>query len=235
MEAGIDLVGGDGNDASGLDREIDRLIVLLAGDEERAVVQSVVFTLLGLGPAAFGQLTEAIYTTEDGQLRLRTIEVMGLSSQSRHGTIPILIAAWIARRPDRPGGDPEGALCPAADPVLAVWQLPARAGASGSEGVATGRVIAGVEDHDGGQLPAIRRCGRLVMVGLATTIADREEVMPRLVGVRVPWGPGRLKAAGWRGIKVGNCIQGTIPEPVWHGSRMRRCCRTEASRTRPRL
>jgi hypothetical protein len=50
----IDLVGGDGNDASGLDREIDRPIVLLAGDADQVVVQSVVFTLLGLGPAAFG-------------------------------------------------------------------------------------------------------------------------------------------------------------------------------------
>jgi hypothetical protein len=77
-----------------LEREIDRLLGLLAGDEEQAVVQSAMFTLLGFGPAAFRQLTATIYTTEDDRLRLRAIEVLGLSSQSHHGAIPILIAAW---------------------------------------------------------------------------------------------------------------------------------------------
>jgi hypothetical protein len=82
------------DDGSGIEREIEWLIGLFVADSNQAVVQSARFTLLGLGPAAFGQLTTMMYATEDDRLRLRAIEVLGLSSQSHHGAIPILIAAW---------------------------------------------------------------------------------------------------------------------------------------------
>jgi hypothetical protein len=92
MEVRVETGGEDMDDVSGLDIEIDRLIILLTGDADQAVVQSAIFSLLGLGPAAFGQLTATIYTTGDHRLRLRAIEVLGLSCQSRHGAIAILAA-----------------------------------------------------------------------------------------------------------------------------------------------
>jgi hypothetical protein len=55
MEARIDTGGDESDLRSGLENEIDRLIALLSGDADQAVVQSAKFTLLGLGPAAFGQ------------------------------------------------------------------------------------------------------------------------------------------------------------------------------------
>jgi hypothetical protein len=63
MEARIDKGGDQGNDRAGLEGEIDRLISVLAVDADQAVVQAAMFTLLGLGPAAFGRLTATMYTT----------------------------------------------------------------------------------------------------------------------------------------------------------------------------
>jgi hypothetical protein len=92
MEAPINTGGEVGDDVSGLDREIDRLIVLLAGDADQAVYQSAMFTLLGFGPAAFGQLAEAMYATEEDQLHLRAIEVLGLACKSHFEPNAILAA-----------------------------------------------------------------------------------------------------------------------------------------------
>jgi hypothetical protein len=78
METLIETGDQAGDDVSGLDREIDRLIGLLAADEEQAVVQSTMFTLVGIGPLAFGRLSRAMYETADDRLRIRTIEVLGV-------------------------------------------------------------------------------------------------------------------------------------------------------------
>jgi hypothetical protein len=100
MEARIDTGGNEGDYVSALDREIDRLIGLLADDEEQAVDQFAMFTLLGFGPEAFVQLTAT------------AIEVLGRSCQAQHGAIAILIAGWgslvnpsarAAMRPSRDG------------------------------------------------------------------------------------------------------------------------------------
>jgi hypothetical protein len=79
---------------SGLDNEIDRLIGLLADDKDQQVAQSAMFRLVGIGPAAFGQLEGAMYETDDDRLRVRTIEVLGLSCKSHPEAVSILVAAW---------------------------------------------------------------------------------------------------------------------------------------------
>jgi hypothetical protein len=100
MEVRVETGGEDMDDVSGLDIEIDRLIILLTGDADQAVVQSAIFSLLGFGPEAFVQLTAT------------AIEVLGRSCQARHGAIAILIAGWgslvnpsarAAMRPSRDG------------------------------------------------------------------------------------------------------------------------------------
>jgi hypothetical protein len=109
MEAQIETGGQVGDDVSGLDREIDWLIGLLATDEDLAVIQSAIFTLVGIGPPAFVPLSEALYETEDVRLRVRTIEVLGISSLSHTEAIAILVAAWRGLvEPRARGGDPEG-------------------------------------------------------------------------------------------------------------------------------
>jgi hypothetical protein len=80
-EARIDTGGDDRDDGSAIDREIDRLIVLLV-NEEQAVIRSAMYTLMDLGPAAFWHLTAA------------AIEVLGRSCRAHHGAIAILIAGW---------------------------------------------------------------------------------------------------------------------------------------------
>jgi hypothetical protein len=98
-EARVDTGGDRGDDESGLDIEIDRPIGLLV-NEEQAVIQSAMYTLMDLGPAAFWQLTAA------------AIEVLGRSCWAHHGAIAILIAGWgslvnpsarAAMRPTRDG------------------------------------------------------------------------------------------------------------------------------------
>jgi hypothetical protein len=94
MEAPIDTCGDEGEDGSVLEREIDRPIVLLAGDADQAVVQFAMFALLGLGPEAFGQLTATMYTTEDDRPSIRAIEDLGLACQSHSKPIAIIASAW---------------------------------------------------------------------------------------------------------------------------------------------
>jgi hypothetical protein len=94
MEPRIEAGGDDGDAGSGLDNEIDRLIGLLADDKDQQVAQSAMFRLVGIGPAAFGRLEEAMYETADGRLRIRTIEVLGLSCLSHPEAVSILVAAW---------------------------------------------------------------------------------------------------------------------------------------------
>jgi hypothetical protein len=91
MEARVETGGDDG---SMLDIEIDRLIGLLAGDEKQAIVSAAMILLVNLGPAAFGRLTAAMWTTEDDRLRIRTIGVLGISSLSHPEAVSILVAAW---------------------------------------------------------------------------------------------------------------------------------------------
>jgi hypothetical protein len=67
----------DGDLGAVLDIEIDRLVGLLAGDEEQAVVKSAMIKFMGFGPATFVKLTATMYTTEDDRLRIRAIEVLG--------------------------------------------------------------------------------------------------------------------------------------------------------------
>jgi hypothetical protein len=94
MEARIETGSEDGDEMSGLGREIDRLIGHLADDEVQAVVQSAMFTLVGIGPAAFGRLSQTMYEAADDRLRIRTIEVLGLYSQAHPEAVAILVAAW---------------------------------------------------------------------------------------------------------------------------------------------
>jgi hypothetical protein len=94
MEPRIATGGDDGDAGSGPEREIDRLIGLLAEDEEPAVVRAAMLTLIGLGPPAFGPPSEAMYEVEGDQLRVRTIEVLGLSYLSHPEAVAILVAAW---------------------------------------------------------------------------------------------------------------------------------------------
>src|SRR5437879_193784 len=76
-----------------LDIDIDRLIGLLADDEKQVVVSSAMILLVNLGPAAFGRLTAAMWTTEDDRLRIRTIEVPGVCCLSHPGAQAILIVS----------------------------------------------------------------------------------------------------------------------------------------------
>jgi hypothetical protein len=91
MEARVET-GGDAR--SMLDIEIDRLIGLLAADEKQAIVSSAMIILVNLEPAAFARLTAAMWTTEDDRLRIRTIEVLGISSLSHPEAVSALAAAW---------------------------------------------------------------------------------------------------------------------------------------------
>jgi hypothetical protein len=84
-------MGGE-DDVSGPDREIDRLIGLVAEDEEQSVARSAMFALIGIGSAAFGRLTLTMYETADVRLRIRTIEVLGLSCLSHPEAVAILVA-----------------------------------------------------------------------------------------------------------------------------------------------
>jgi hypothetical protein len=180
MKAQIETGGQAGDDGSVLDIEIDRLIGLLAADEDQAVVQSAIFRLVGIGPPAFGPLSEALYETEDVLLRLRTIVVLGISSLSHPEAVASLVAEWGVLVDPSARAAIERALCA----TLLILSL--RCGNSqpeperrGRKGVATGRIVAGPEGRDGGKPPATRRCGRIVKAGRATTIADREEVKRR--------------------------------------------------------
>jgi hypothetical protein len=94
MEAYINTGSEDGDNDSGLEREIDRLIGLLDGDEDQVVEQSAMFTLDGIRPPAFGPLSEAMYETEDDRLRIRTSEVLGISSLSHPEAVASLVATW---------------------------------------------------------------------------------------------------------------------------------------------
>jgi hypothetical protein len=94
MEARIEMGGEDGDEMSGLDHEIKRLIGLLADGENQQDAQSAMFTLVGIGPAAFGRLTQTMYETADDRLRIRTIEILGLSCRCHPEAIAILVAAW---------------------------------------------------------------------------------------------------------------------------------------------
>jgi hypothetical protein len=108
MEARVET-GGD--DRSMLDIKIDRLIGLLAADENQAIVSSAMIILVNLGPAAFARLTAAMYTTEDGRLRIRTIEVLGVCCQSHPGAVAILVAALNLVVEPRALGASRRALC----------------------------------------------------------------------------------------------------------------------------
>jgi hypothetical protein len=94
MEAHINSGGVDGDDGSGLETEIDGMIGLLAGDADQAVVQFAMAGLRASGPAAFWRLAAAIRTTEDASLRLRAIEVLGLSCRSHIEPVAILAGIW---------------------------------------------------------------------------------------------------------------------------------------------
>jgi hypothetical protein len=90
MEARVET-GGD--DRSMLDIEIDRLIGLLAADENQAIVSAAMILLVKLGPAAFARLTAAMWTTEDDRLRIRAIEVLGVCCLSHPEAQAILIVS----------------------------------------------------------------------------------------------------------------------------------------------
>jgi hypothetical protein len=107
MEARIDT----GDDGSGLEREIDRLIGLLAGHEEQAVVSSAMITLVNLGPAAFVRLTAAMWATEDDHHRIRTIEVLGVCCLSHPEAVSVLVAALNVVVEPRALGAIQRALC----------------------------------------------------------------------------------------------------------------------------
>jgi hypothetical protein len=111
MEARIEMGGEDGDEMSGLDHEIKRLIGLLADGENQQDAQSAMFTLVGIGPAAFKQLTEAMYETADDRLRIRTIEILGLSCLCHPEAIAILVAAWGVLVEPRARGAIQRALC----------------------------------------------------------------------------------------------------------------------------
>jgi hypothetical protein len=153
MEARIEMDGEDGHDASGLEREIDRLIGLLAADEEPAVVQSAMLMLVGIGPAAFGQLSQRMYKTADDRLRIRTIEVLGLSCQAHPEAVAILVSAWSVLVEPRAQGAIERALfatlvililrhgVPQPEPLRGGRNGTRRAASSRARKVATGAVL----------------------------------------------------------------------------------------------
>jgi hypothetical protein len=82
-----------GDDGSMLDTQIDRLIDLLAADEEQAIVSAAMILLVHLGPTVFARLTAAMWTSEDDRLRIRTIEVLGVCCLSHPEARAILIVS----------------------------------------------------------------------------------------------------------------------------------------------
>jgi hypothetical protein len=72
-------------DASGLDREIDRPIGLLADDEDRQVAQSAMVAVVNLVLGAFVQLTAAICRTEARKVVIGEARALDLGDlRARH-------------------------------------------------------------------------------------------------------------------------------------------------------
>jgi hypothetical protein len=119
------------------------LLGLLAADEMQAIASAAMLLLVNLGPAGFAPLTAAMWTSEDDQLRVRTIEALGVCCLSHPEAVSILAAALNVVVEPRALGAIQRALC-ASMLILALRQYdsqpePERRARKGSRRAASSR------------------------------------------------------------------------------------------------